>query len=152
MRLIAKLMSPRTRFGKAAGILALLTWAGAWTPVRAEEPLYTELPGPGKTCKIGESYTFTYEFDKTPKMGMIIIKVKLFDKAGARTTGLGLTGRSDMPSMRGGHDSGDVAFKLNRKGDFLLPVNVVMPGEWEIRLVFSRGDEVVFRGALKFHV
>ncbi len=95
-------MNPRTRFGRAAGILALLAWAGAWTPVRAEEPLYTELPGPGKTCKIGESYTFTYEFDKTPKMGMIIIKVKLFDKAGARTTELGLTGRSDMPSMRGG--------------------------------------------------
>jgi hypothetical protein len=136
----------------AAAVCALLAWAGAPVPVRAEEPVYTELPGPGKTCKIGDTDTFTYEFDKTPKMGMVIVKIKLFDKGGTRTTELGIVGRADMPAMRGAHDSGDVAFKLNRKGDYLLPVNIVMPGEWEIRLVFMRGDEVVFRGALKFDV
>ena len=30
--------------------------------------------------------------------------------------------------MSGAHDSGEVPFKLNRKGDYLLPVNIVMPG------------------------
>ena len=54
--------------------------------------------------------------------------------------------------MRGAHDSGDIVFKLNRKSDYLMPMNVVMPGGWEVRLVFTRGEEVLFRGALKFHV
>ena len=139
-------------FRIAAAVCAFLTWAGAPILARTEEPVYTDLPGPGKTCAIGDAYAFTYEFDKTPKMGMVIIKIRLFDKAGARTTELGIVGRADMPGMRGAHDSGDVAFKLNRNGDYLLPVNIVMPGEWEVRLVFSRGDEVVFRGALKFDV
>jgi hypothetical protein len=145
-------MNAMARFGRAAGILVLTAWAGLQSSARAEESIYAELPGPGKTCKIGDTYAFTYEFDKTPKMGMVIVKIKLFDKGGARTTELGTVGRADMPAMRGAHDSGDVAFKLNRKGDYLLPVNIVMPGEWEIRLVFSKGDEVVFRGVLKFDV
>jgi hypothetical protein len=57
-----------------------------------------------------------------------------------------------MPSMSGAHDSGEVQFKLNRKGDYLLPVDIVMPGQWEIRLVFSSKKEVIFRGSFKFDV
>ena len=136
----------------AAAVLALTTGAFTRAPVRDEEPVFAELPGPGKTCTIGDAFTFTYEFDRTPKMGMVIVKIKLSNREGRRTTELGIAGRADMPSMRGAHDSGDVAFRLNRKGDYLMPLNVVMPGDWEIRLVFARGDEVVFRGALRFHV
>jgi len=139
---------------KKSMILALLllslTWAGAFA--QTTEPVFEELPGPGKTCRIGEAYTFTYEFDKTPKMGMAILKVRLFDETGKRTTGLEITGRSDMPSMSGAHDSGELLFKLNRKGDYLLPVNIVMPGEWEVRLVFSVNKEVLFRGRFRFNV
>jgi len=57
-----------------------------------------------------------------------------------------------MPSMRGAHDSGEVAFKLNKAGDYLLPVNVVMPGDWEVRLTFSRNGSVIFRGKVTFDV
>ncbi len=57
-----------------------------------------------------------------------------------------------MPSMAGAHDSGEVAFKLNKKGDYLLPVNVVMPGGWEVRLTFSRNGVVIFRGRILFDV
>jgi len=130
--------------------LLILVWAGAFA--QTPEPVFEELPGPGKICRIGDAYTFTYEFDKTPKMGMAILKVRLFDETGKRTTGLEITGRSDMPSMSGAHDSGEVPFQLNRKGDYLLPVNIVMPGEWEIRLVFSANKEVIFRGRFKFDV
>ena len=145
-------MSRRRAVRTAAIALALLAWTGARAQPGAEEPIFAELPGPGKTCRIGDAYTFAYEFDKTPKMGMVILKVRLFDRAGERTTELGLTGRADMPSMRGAHDTGDVAFRLNKKGDYLLPINLVMPGDWEVRLVFRKGDEIVFRGALKFDV
>ncbi len=120
-------------------------------PVSAE-PEFKDLPGPGKKCWIGEVNYFLYEFTTTPKMGTSILKIELFDKSGARVTDMDITGRSDMPSMRGAHDSGEVAFKLNKKGDYLMPVNIVMPGEWEVRLTFSRNKIDVFRGRLTFKV
>jgi len=134
----------------SALLFLFLAWAGTFA--QTTEPVFEELPGPGKTCRIGETYTFTYEFDKTPKMGMAILKIQLFDRNGKRTTALEITGRSDMPSMSGAHDSGEALFKLNRKGDYLLPVNIVMPGEWEVRLVFSANKEAIFRGRFKFNV
>jgi hypothetical protein len=119
---------------------------------KAQEPEFKDLPKAGKKCWIGEVTYFVYEFDKTPKMGTAILKVQLFDKGGKQVTDLDITGQSDMPSMKGAHDSGEVAFKLNKKGDYLLPVNVVMPGDWEVRLTFSRGKIVIFRGRLTFSV
>jgi len=57
-----------------------------------------------------------------------------------------------MPSMGRTHDSGEVLFKLNKKGDYLLPVNIVMPGEWEVKLSFSKDKRVIYRGSFKFNV
>ena len=119
---------------------------------KAQEPEFKDLPKAGKKCWIGEVYYFLYEFDKTPKMGTAILKIRLFDKDGKQVTDLEIIGQSDMPSMRGAHDSGEVAFKLNKKGDYLLPVNVVMPGDWEVLLTFSRTKIVLFRGRLTFDV
>lgn len=119
---------------------------------KAQEPEFKDLPKAGKKCWIGEVYYFLYEFDKTPKMGTAILKIRLFDKDGKQVTDLEIIGQSDMPSMKGAHDSGEVAFKLNKKGDYLLPVNVVMPGEWEVLLTFSRTKVVLFRGRLTFSV
>lgn len=123
------------------------------TPSGAQgEPVFQDLPKSGKKCWIGEVAYFTWEFDKTPKMGMSVLIVKLSDKDGRRVSDLTITGRSDMPSMRGAHDSGEVAFKTNKAGDYLLPVNVVMPGDWEVLLTFSRNGIVVFRGRITFDV
>jgi len=119
---------------------------------QAGEPEFQDLPKSGKKCWIGEVNYFTWEFDKTPKMGTAILVIKLHDKDGKRLSDLAVTGRSDMPSMRGAHDSGEVAFKTNKAGDYLLPVNVVMPGDWEVRLTFSRNGIVIFRGRLTFDV
>jgi hypothetical protein len=119
---------------------------------KAQEPEFKDLPKAGKKCWIGEVYYFLYEFDKTPKMGTAILKIRLFDKDGKQVTDLEIIGQSDMPSMKGAHDSGEVAFKLNKKGDYLLPVNVVMPGDWEVLLTFSRTKIVLFRGRLTFNV
>lgn len=116
------------------------------------EPVFQDVPKSGKTCWIGEVEYFTWEFDKTPKMGTSILIIKLYDKDGRRVNDLAVTGRSDMPSIRGAHDSGEVAFKTNRAGDYLMPVSVVMPGDWEVRLTFSRNGIVVFRGRIAFDV
>ena len=118
----------------------------------SKEPVYTDLPGAGKKCWIGEDMYFTYKFDKKPKMGTAILIVQVFEKGGTRVTNLSIVGAYDMPSMRGAHPSGDVPFKLNTKGDYLLPVNVVMPGDWEVLLVFSKEGAVVYRGRISFGV
>jgi len=136
-----------TRLILAASFVLALA-AGAF----AQEPVYNDLPGAGKKCWIRGTLYFTYKFDKTPKLGTAILKIQLFDKTGARVTTLNISGASDMPSMRGAHDSGEVPFKLNKKGDYLLPVNVVMPGEWEVKLVFLKGKEPVYRGRVAFKV
>ncbi len=117
-----------------------------------QEPVFLDLAKSGKKCWIGEVNYFTWEFDKTPKMGTSILIIKLYDKDGERVSDLTVTGSSDMPSMRGAHDSGEVAFKTNKAGDYLLPVNVVMPGDWEVRLTFSRNGIVIFRGRVTFDV
>jgi len=152
-------------FAAAAGLAILVTAAAAQptgqcckspglTPSgpQAQPPEFKDLPKAGQKCWIGEVNYFIYEFDKTPKMGTVILKVQLFDKAGKQVSDLDVTGRSDMPSMKGAHDSGEVAFKLNKKGDYLMPVSVVMPGGWEVLLTFSRNKVVVFRGRIAFEV
>jgi len=120
--------------------------------VAAQEPVYKELAGPGKKCWIDLDHYFNYRFVEPPKMRTAILKIQLFDKNGQRVTDLNIVGMSDMPSMRGAHESGEVAFKLNKKGDYLLPVNIVMAGEWEVKLHFLKGTDVIYRGSFKFHV
>lgn len=80
------------------------------------------------------------------------MKIQVFDKAGTKSAPFKLTGRYDMPSMSGAHDSGDQEFKLNKKNDYLLPVSIVMPGDWEIKLTFYKDGSPVFRGIFKFDV
>ncbi len=113
---------------------------------------YETLPGQGKKCPIGKDYYFTYSFDKTPQLGIIILKIELFDKDGKKDTSLSITGDSGMPSMKGHHDSGEVAFKFNKKSEYLLPVSVVMPGDWEVKLVFKKDKKPIYRGSIKFDV
>jgi hypothetical protein len=124
----------------------------AQTIVKPAEIVWTAVPGPGKKCVIDDNYYFRYEFSERPKMGMVILKIQVFDKRNDQVVPFKATGRSDMPSMRGAHDSGDVEFRLNKKNDYLLPVNVVMPGDWEIRVVFSLNEKAVFHGSIRFDV
>jgi len=119
---------------------------------QAETPEYPELPGFGKKCRIDDDFHFTYEFAEKPKMGTAILRVRVIDREGNQSTAFSVLGRSDMPSMAGAHDSGEQEFKLNRRGDYLLPVSIVMPGEWEVKLTIRRGDVVVLRGAFRFDV
>jgi len=82
----------------------------------------------------------------------VIMKVQVFNSQGEKDTSLEVLGDSGMPSMRGAHETGDQPFKLSQKGDYLLPVNIVMPGDWEIRLTIKKDGKVIFRGSYKFDV
>jgi len=138
-----------------AGLAAGMASAAAFAQTTAPKPadiVWTPVPGPGKKCAINDDYYFKYEFNEKPKMGMSILKIRVFDKKNNQVVPFRMTGRSDMPSMRGAHDSGDVEFKLNRKNDYLLPVNVAMPGDWEIHVIVLLKDQAVFHGSIRFDV
>lgn len=107
---------------------------------------------PNKKYWISGTHYFTCAFDKKPQIGTAILKVQIFTKSGDRDTSFLLQGEADMPGMRGAHRSGLQPFTLNNKGDYLLPVSVVMPGEWEVLVRFSKDNQVLFIGRLIFHV
>jgi hypothetical protein len=108
--------------------------------------------GEGDRIRIDDSTHYTYQFDRRPTMGTVIVKVRVFDRNDARVTSMAITGDSGMPSMKGAHDSGEVPFRLNKNGDYLLPVDVVMPGAWRIRLKFTKDDRIVYRGDINFDI
>jgi hypothetical protein len=137
-------------FALASPTLAQHEHAAAKKP--AQEPVYNDLPSAGKKCWIGDEYYFKWKWDKKPKLGTAILIVQLYDKGNKRVTDWEITGVSDMPSMRGAHDSGEVFFLPNKKNDLLLPVNVVMPGEWEVKLTFYKDKKPFYRGRILFKV
>jgi hypothetical protein len=106
----------------------------------------------GQKHWIGEQYYFIYDFDKKPQMGTIIMKIQVFTKGGKQDSSMEITGSADMPSMKGAHGSGEQPFKLNKKGDYLLPLNVVMPGDWEVVLNFSKDKKPIYTGSVRFNV
>ena len=118
----------------------------------ASTQVYPSMPGPGKKVPVGNEYYLIYGFDKKPKLGTVIMKVEIFTKEGKKDTSVEVKADADMPSMKGAHGTGDQPFKLSKKGDYLLPINIVMPGDWEIRLTVSKEGKVIFRGSYQFDV
>ena len=117
-----------------------------------QAPAFAAMPGPGKKVPIGNGAYLIFGFDKKPKMGTSIMKVEVYTPNGKRDTSLDVLADCGMPSMRGAHEAGNQPFKLSRKGEYLLPINIVMPGDWEIRLTIKKGGKVIFRGSHKFDV
>jgi len=116
------------------------------------EPAYPSMPGPGKKVPIGGDQYLVYGFDKKPKLGTVIMKVEIFTKEGKKDTSVEVKADAGMPSMKGAHETGERPFNLSKKGDYLLPINIVMPGDWEIRLTVLKGGKVIFRGSYQFDV
>jgi hypothetical protein len=120
--------------------------------IKPAEIVYKPMPKTGKKYDLGDGHYAVYDFSERPKMGTVILKIQVFNKKGEQITPYTIKGRSDMPSMRGAHDSGDVEFKLNRRNDYLMPVNIVMPGDWEVRVTFFKDGKPVYYGSLTFDV
>jgi len=116
------------------------------------KPVYQPLSKQGNKSPIDADHYFIYGFDKQPKIGTAIMRVEVFSRDGKRDTSFVIKGDTDMPSMRGAHSSGDRDFSLSAKGVYLLPVRLVMPGDWEIRFTFEKNGKTVFRGAYLFDI
>ncbi len=119
-------------------------------PLPAAKADFRKLPKPGEKIPLDSDYYFTYGFDKKPKLGTAIMRVEIFSRDGKRDTSFVVKGDADMPSMRGAHAAGDKEFSLSSKGVYLLPVRLVMPGDWEVTFTFLKKGKAVYRGAYLF--
>ena len=115
-------------------------------------PAFASMPGPGKKVPIENGYYLIFGFDKKPKLGTVIMKVEIFTADGKKDTSLEAKADAGMPSMKGAHETGDRPFALSKKGDYLLPIPIVMPGGWEIRLTVMKDGKVISRGRYNFDV
>jgi nitrogen fixation protein FixH len=131
--------------------VCILLFLAVISAVAATET-YEPMPGPGKKAQIGKDYTAVYSFDKKPQMGMVVLNLEIYDKEGKRDSSLKITGDLDMPTMKGAHGSGPKPLQLNKKGDYLLALHLMMPGEWEVQLEFLKEKTVIHRGSIRFHV
>ncbi len=95
-----------------------------------------------------DGVNFNYSFVEKPKVGDVIMKIKLSKPSDS----IQAFAEYDMPSMRGHHASGKVAFKRNRAGDFVLPIHFAMPGDWEIKLTFEQDGKELFAGAVELNI
>jgi hypothetical protein len=118
----------------------------------SQKPVFNQMPDPGKKVPIGGGYYLIYGFDKRPKLGMIVMKVEIFSAQGEKDTSFEVKADSGMPSMSGAHETGEQAFTLSKKGAYLHPINIVMPGDWEIRMTVLKQGKVIFRGRYNFDV
>jgi hypothetical protein len=120
--------------------------AAASAPARPEQVFQK----PGEKIPLGPKHYFVYGFTKPPKLGTAIMRVEIFTLDGAQDTSFILKGDADMPSMRGVHSTGDKEFSLSAKGYYLLPVRLVMPGDWEVSFTFLKQGKKVLRGVYLF--
>ena len=127
----------------------ILLAALAWPQGSAAE---MKILKPGERFAVNDDIHGKWEFSQKPQIGMVILKVQLFDRNDRKISTLSIAGDSGMPSMPGHHDSGEVPFKLNKARNYLLPINVVMPGDWQVKLIFKQGDKVLLRAAIRFDV
>ncbi|HOH98283.1 MAG TPA: FixH family protein [Candidatus Cloacimonadota bacterium] len=97
---------------------------------------------PKKSLKIFDNHTISYKWDKSPKIGTHILYVTIKDKKNRISDDFTVTANAYMPSMRGAHDTGHKAMKLNKQKQYAIPVYFMMLGDWEIELQFSKDGKV----------
>jgi hypothetical protein len=140
-------------------VLAVIAWLGgagsttlgAGRSSQAVKPdEYKALAKPGEKVPLGPDRYVVYGFASRPKLGTAIMRVEIFASDGRRDTTFVVKGDVDMPSMRGAHSTGARPFSLSAKGVYLLPVPLVMPGEWEFRFTFEKSGKTLLRGAYLF--
>lgn len=101
---------------------------------------------------LGTDYYFIYKLNQRPQIGTIILKVQIFDKNDHKVTPFKLTGFKSMSTMGGMQDAGAQTFQMNKKNDYLLPIDLVMPGDWQTKLVFYKGKTEYARAKINLHI
>ena len=128
-----------------SAILVLMAVSGA---IAAEKTVYKQ----GEKNWIDTNHYFTYDFNSRPKIGYVIVKMKMFDKDGISQSGYSILAVYSMPSMPSMGSASETPFKINKKGDYLLPVYVSMLGTWQVNIKISKDKKLISSGAISFDV
>jgi len=96
-------------------------------------------------------YILKYDWPEKPRVGSCTLRVNLVDRAGASVEGAEVVAGYDMPSMRGAHDTTET-MKQNARGDYLLPIHFVMPGDWEIVLSARKDGREIATETIKLDI
>ena len=119
--------------------------------LKAGEAALVRLAPEEKRNPLPDGGWFIWKFSEKPKLGTVIVKVQVFGKDGEQENSYDVAGEFGMPSMRD-HDSGPVKFQTNRKGDYLLPVDIAMEGGWKLLIKFKRDKNEVYAGKVLFDI
>lgn len=140
----------------AAGIYLMIVLAGpslAIKPVYLEGKIYKNIAAAeNKKNWLGPDYYFYYQFNQRPTIGTNILKIQIFDKKDKKVNSFKLKGLVEMPAMGSAHNSGWQAFFVNKKNDYLLPIDLVMRGEWDINVVFYKGNSKYAPAKIKINI
>jgi hypothetical protein len=120
--------------------------------VRAVNSITPIILKESKKTVINDNYSLKYNFAEKPKIGQSVLKIQIFGSDGKLNNNLEVSASYDMPSMRGHHATTVNSVKKNKKGVYLLPVNFVMPGDWEIVLTFKDAGQEVFVGVVNLEI
>lgn len=143
-----RLLACAAVFALSLGICGSLPLSAA--PAPAAKAGYHPLTKAGEKVPFDAGHYLTFGFDTPPKLGMAIMRVEIFSRDGKRDTSYTVKGDADMPSMRGAHSAGERAYALSKKGVYLMPVRLVMPGDWEVSFTILKDGKAVYRGAYLF--
>ena len=106
----------------------------------------------GKTNVINSEYSFIYQFPEKPKLGTYILKVNLL-KNNEKVKDLTILVSYSMPECGMHRNPGKpVAMQLNKKNDYLTPINFVMRGTWEIVLTFQKNGKNLYSGTFSVEI
>lgn len=109
--------------------------------------------GEGEKILLPGGGWLVYAFNQRPKIGTLIVKIRVFKQDGSSDATVRLTGDAGMPSMAGSHDTGPIEFRKNRGGEHLLPVQVVMAGEWAVKVRVQGSDgRLIKQGVIRFEL
>ncbi len=106
----------------------------------------SNLPKPGKTIKLTDGNEFAWQFADKVKLGPNVLKVTIKDLNKLDTKNYVIKATLDMPSMKGAHSSGSKELVLNKKGDFVAPMDFVMRGDWEVCIEIFYKDQPLLNG------
>jgi len=128
--------------------VSILMFAALVGGMAADKTVYKQ----GEKNSIDNNHYFTYEYDHKPKIGYVILIIKAFDKAGARLTDYSITGVSGMPAMPSMGSTPETLFKLNKKGNYLLPIYASMLGTWQTNIKIIKDKKLISTGVISFDV
>lgn len=130
--------------------LSIAVVAGAFVFWQSEKAIYKDGSlRENKKIKISDQYSFSFQFSEKPKIGTIIVEVKVFDKNGNKVNNLNIAGFYEMSGMP---SKGSDNFMQNKQNNYLLPINIGMLGDWKMVIIFTENGQEIYRGNILFEV